>query len=59
MGYLEDVDSWLNEVLRHLPIDHLEETKKQISAKILESYKNGVKKGQAEASKKSPVRKSN
>ena len=44
MGYLEDADGWLNEVLKHLPIDHLDEAKKHIKAKILESYKNGLKK---------------
>ena len=45
MGYLQDADGWLNEVLKHLPIDHLDEAKKHIKAKILESYKNGLKKG--------------
>lgn len=52
MGYLQDTDAWLNEVLKHLPIDHLEETKKQIKAKVLESYRNGVKQGEAGGTRK-------
>ena len=52
MGYLQDADAWLNEVLKHLPIDHLDEAKKQIRAKILESYKNGIREGQAGGNKK-------
>ena len=52
MGYLQDTDTWLNEVLKDLPIDHLDEAKKQIRAKILESYKNGIREGQAGGNKK-------
>ena len=52
MGYLHDVDRWLNEVLRHMPFDHVDEAKKHIQAKILESYKNGITKGQAGGSTK-------
>ena len=43
MGYMEEVDQWLVEVLKHLPIDHLEEAKQQIKEKILQSYRNGLK----------------
>ncbi len=58
MGYLQDADAWLNEVLKHLPIDHLDEAKKQIRAKILESYKNGLQAGKATVAPKPRVRKS-
>ena len=43
MGYMNEVDAWLVEVLKHLPIDHLDEAKREIKAKILESYRNGLK----------------
>ena len=43
MGYMDEVDAWLVEVLKHLPIDHLDEAKGAIKAKLLESYRNGLK----------------
>ena len=43
MGYLEEVDQQLMEVLKHLPIDHLDEAKRQIKEIILQSYRNGLK----------------
>ena len=58
MGYLQDADAWLNEVLKHLPIDHLDEAKKRIRAKILESYKNGLQAGKTTGKEKPRVRKS-
>jgi hypothetical protein len=43
MSYMLEAEQWLNEVLKHLPIDHLDEAKRQIKAKILQSYRNGLK----------------
>ncbi len=43
MGYMEEVDQWLVEVLKHLPIGHLDEAKRQIKEIILQSYRNGLK----------------
>ena len=43
MGYMDEVDQWLAEVLKHLPIDRLDEAKRQIKGKILQSYRNGLK----------------
>ena len=43
MGYMEQVDQWLVEVLKHLPIYHFDEAKRQIKEKILQSYRNGLK----------------
>jgi len=44
MGYLEEVDVWLNERLSHLfaaDCEVCEAAKKEIKAKILESFRNG------------------
>ena len=43
MNYMQEVDTWLSELLTGLPANQLEEAKKQIKARILESYKNGLK----------------
>ena len=43
MGYMDEVDQWLAEVLKHLPADHLDKAKREIKSKILESYRNGLK----------------
>ena len=41
MGYLNDVDRWLDELLAELPAERLAEAKTEIKAKILASYRNG------------------
>jgi hypothetical protein len=53
MSYFDEVETWLTAVL--LPTDEEDEeewlsrVKKQIKAKILESYRNGQKAGEAPA----------
>ena len=41
MGYMQEVDRWLDTVLAGLPAERLPEAKRLIRAKILESYHNG------------------
>ena len=43
MNYMQEIDAWLSELLTALPANQLEDAKKQIKDKILESYKNGLK----------------
>jgi hypothetical protein len=43
MTYMQEVDNWLNEILKHLPIDCLDEAKQAIKDRIYESYRNGQK----------------
>ena len=45
---MQELDAWLNEVLKHLPIDHLDEAKQAIKDKTYESYKNGIETGKRE-----------
>jgi hypothetical protein len=40
MGYLQDVDRWLDELLPDVPPES--DVKRQIKEKILESYRNGL-----------------
>ena len=39
---MQEIDAWLSELLTGLPANQLEDAKKQIKARILESYKNGL-----------------
>lgn len=41
MGYMQEVDRWLDTVLAGLEPQRLPEAKRLIRAKILESYRNG------------------
>jgi hypothetical protein len=41
MGYLQEVERWLDGLLQGFPPERLAEAKKEIKAKILESYRNG------------------
>jgi hypothetical protein len=41
MSYLRDADAWLDKLLEGLPEANLIAAKKEIKAKILESYHNG------------------
>ncbi len=41
MGYMQDVDRWLDTVLAGLSAERLPEAKRLIRAKLLESYHNG------------------
>ena len=41
MGYMQEVDKWLDGVLADMPQEPREEAKRKIRAKVLESYHNG------------------
>ena len=56
MGYLQKADDELNEILKHLPIDQLEQAKRAIKTKILESYRNGLEAGKLGVKKSPPSR---
>ena len=46
MGYMQDIDPWLSDVLTSLePGVEIEEAKYEIKKKILESYRNGLEAG--------------
>ncbi len=53
MGYLQEVDRWLDAILTDLADGKmdLDELKRDIRSRILESYKNGLK-----AAEQSPAR---
>ena len=52
MGYLQDVDAWLTELLvglaEHFDVDG---AKQKIKDKILESYRNGLRDGELKGGK--------
>ena len=54
MGYLQDVDKWLGEVLPDIP--EANAIKREIKAKILESYRNGQAAGKTPAPPRSNQR---
>jgi len=43
MGYLQEVDAWLSDILSPLSPEDRERAVKGIKIKILESYRNGAK----------------
>jgi hypothetical protein len=47
MGYLQEVDRWLDMLLTDLADEKIsfEEMKRDIRSRVLESYKNGLKAG--------------
>ncbi len=46
MGYMQDIDPWLTDVLTSLePGVEIKEAKQEIKTKILESYRNGLEAG--------------
>ncbi len=49
MGYLQEVDRWLDMLFTDLADGNIsfEDTKRDIRERILESYRNGVAKGQS------------
>lgn len=51
MGYLQEVDRWLDVIFTDLADGKMDyaEVKRDIRSRILESYKNGVKAGQSPA----------
>ena len=53
MGYMQDVDRWLEELLQDFVEGKtFDDLKRAIREKILESYRNGEKAGQSPASQK-------
>ena len=52
MGYLNDLDPWFAEVLKHVPVDQLEPIERAFKEKILESFKNGIVAGKLSMAKK-------
>jgi len=55
MGYLQEVDRWLDVIFADLAAgkESFDETKRDIRSRILESYKNGIKAGQSPAPRES------
>lgn len=41
MGFMQEVDGWLEKILVGLPKERLPEVKRLLKEKILESYRNG------------------
>ena len=61
MGYLQEVDRWLDAILTDLADGkmQLDELKRDIRSRILESYKNGLKAaGQSPAPREAKPRRS-
>ena len=54
MGYLQEVDRWLDELLPN--VENSAAIKKGIKEKILESYRNGQKAPDQGESKRKPYR---
>jgi hypothetical protein len=46
MSYMQEIDAWLEDILRALPDDALAIAKTEIKAKLLDSYRNGLKAAQ-------------
>jgi hypothetical protein len=58
MGYLQEVDRWLDDLLTEVSEERIgvTELKRAIREKILESYRNGEKVGQSPAPRKASKR---
>jgi hypothetical protein len=41
MSYFKDIDTWLDKFIAVMPEDRREDAKREIKAKLLESYRNG------------------
>jgi hypothetical protein len=52
MSYFQDIDRWLTELPASLPKDELDEVKRTIKEKLLESYRSGQAPANRENSRK-------